>query len=324
MAAVDSVLDPVMDTVKPHLANLDLNLLVALRELLRERNVTRAAERIGITQPAASAALSRLRRHFGDDLLLRSKAGYVLTPLARQLAEQVEAVCIAAERLFATSREFEPATTERQFQLLMADYTTAVMGRRLSALMDREAPRARLSVIPVTHTMVSGLADTVRLLDGVVAPPVRPFRIPGVRRTDLFRDQWVCIVSRQNRKLGTDAPEVDDLERLSWVVPYHRDPGAASTAPIQRQLSLLGIHPHVSVRVESYQSVPYFVAGTDRVALLQQRLAVRVATALDLRIVQCPGNPEPIVESLWWHENYADDPAHSWLRRIVERAADGV
>lgn len=313
-----------VDPVKPHLANLDLNLLVALRELLRERNVTRAAERIGITQPAASAALSRLRRHFGDDLLLRSKAGYVLTPLARQLAEQVEAVCTAAERLFATSREFDPATTERQFQLLMADYTIAVMGRRLSALMDAEAPVARLSVIPVSHTLVSDLADTVRLLDGVVAPPVRPVRIPGVRRTDLFRDRWVCIVSRQNRKLSTGTPEVDDLQRLGWVVPYHRDPGVASSAPTQRQLSLLGIEPHVSVRVESYQSVPYFVAGTDRVALLQQRLAARVAPALDLRIVECPGTPEPIVESLWWHENYADDPAHSWLRHIVERAAQGL
>src|SRR4051812_8408371 len=95
------------------LANLDLNLLVALRELIRERNVTRAAARIGVSQPAASAALSRLRRHFDDELLARGRGGYVLTPLAMQLADQVEAVCAAAERLFATGTSFEPGSTRR-------------------------------------------------------------------------------------------------------------------------------------------------------------------------------------------------------------------
>ena len=115
-----------------HLANLDLNLLVALRELLRERSVTRAAERMGVTQPAASAALSRLRRHFGDELLVRDRGEYTLTALGAQLAEQADAVCTAAERLFAASADFDPATSEREFTLVMADYTIAVMGEALS------------------------------------------------------------------------------------------------------------------------------------------------------------------------------------------------
>jgi len=89
-----------------HLANLDLNLLVALRELTRERSVTRAAQRLGVTQPSASAAPSRLRRHFGDELLVREHGEYVLTSLGEQLAEQVEVVCSAAERLFAASSDF--------------------------------------------------------------------------------------------------------------------------------------------------------------------------------------------------------------------------
>ncbi len=89
-----------------HLANLDLNLLVALRE----RSVTRAAERLGVTQPAASAALARLRRHFGDELLMRDRGEYTLTALGAQLAEQTDAVCAAAERLFAASADFDPAS----------------------------------------------------------------------------------------------------------------------------------------------------------------------------------------------------------------------
>ena len=129
-----------------HLANLDLNLLVALRELLRERSVTRAAERLGVTQPAASAALSRLRRHFGDELLVRDRGEYTLTALGAQLAEQVGPVCDAAERLFAATADFDPATSEREFTLVMADYAIVVMGEALSQVIARAAPRARLHV----------------------------------------------------------------------------------------------------------------------------------------------------------------------------------
>src|SRR6201992_136766 len=129
-----------------HLANLDLNLLVALRELVRERSVTRAAQRLGRTQPAPSAALSRLRRHFGDALLVREHGEYVLTALGEQLAEQVEVVCAAAERLFAASTDFDPATSEREFTLVMADYTIMVMGEALSQALAAAAPRARLHI----------------------------------------------------------------------------------------------------------------------------------------------------------------------------------
>ena len=142
-----------------HLANLDLNLLVALRELLRERSVTRAAERLGVTQPAASAALARLRRHFGDELLVRDRGEYTLTPLGAQLAEQADAVCAAAQRLFAASADFDPATSEREFTLVMADYTIMVMGEALSQVIARAAPRARLHIRLVRESLAAEYAD---------------------------------------------------------------------------------------------------------------------------------------------------------------------
>ena len=154
-----------------HLANLDLNLLVALRELVRERSVTRAAQRLGVTQPAASASLSRLRRHFGDELLVREHGEYVLTPLGEQLAEQVEAVCAAAERLFAASSNFDAATSDREFTLVMADYTIMVMGEALSQAVQRLAPRARLHIRLVRESLVTEYSDGIRFVDGMVAPP---------------------------------------------------------------------------------------------------------------------------------------------------------
>jgi DNA-binding transcriptional LysR family regulator len=302
------------------LANLDLNLLVILRELIRERNVTRAAERVGVTQPAASAALSRLRRHFGDELLVRGKGTYLLSPLATQLAEQVEVVCAAAERVFAAGESFDPALAHREFTLLMADYTIAVLGEPLGRLLDGRAPGVGLHLRLVREAMAADVEQNIRLMDGMIAPSVGRFHVPGLRSLELFRDRWVCVVAEDNRLLGTDQPSLDDLVRLPWVAPYHPNQGSTA-APISRQLAIFGIRPNVAVRVESYQAVPHLVAGTDRIALLQERLARQVVDRLGLKMLECPGNPEPIVEMLWWHGNFDDDPGHAWLRRQLGEAA---
>ncbi|MET8331826.1 LysR family transcriptional regulator [Streptomyces sp. NPDC005181] len=152
---------------------------VTLRALLRERNVTRAVRNLGVTQPAVSASLSRLRRHFADELLVRVRSAYILTPLAAQLAGQVETVCAAAERLFATGRAFDPATTRREFTLLMADYPATGLGPALSRLFDHDALDAALHLQLVREALGSGAGDTIRLVDGLVIPPLGHFRTPG-------------------------------------------------------------------------------------------------------------------------------------------------
>lgn len=307
-----------------HLASLDLNLLVALRELLGERNVTRAAERLGVTQPAASAALARLRRHFGDELLARDGGGYVLTPLAARLEDQVDVVCSAAERLFAASTSFDPATSEHEFTLVMADYTIGVLGEALSQLVHAAGPRVRLHIRLVRESLAAEYAGTIRFIDGMVAPPTQGFRLPNTRSVELFTDRWVVLVAAPSPVLDSGGLELADLARLPWVAPYYRDQPAPSAAPIVQQLARLGIHPHVAVRVESYLAVPHFIAGTDRIALMQERLAARLADRMDLRVLECPGTTEPIVESLWWHRQYEDDIAHAWLRRLIFEAARGL
>lgn len=305
-----------------HLASLDLNLLVVLRELIRERNVTRAAARVGVSQPAASAALARLRRHFDDELLVRARTGYVLSPLAMQLADQVESVCAAAERLFAVGHHFDPGTSRREFTLVMADYTIAVLGTRLSRVLAEQAPGVDLHVRLVREAFTSDVAETIQLVDGMVAPPVSRFELPGVRSVDLFTDRWVCIVDAHN-PVGRDGElTLEQLAGMCWVAPFQQTRGFPSAAPMSRQLVLFGIQPAIRVRVESYQAVPHFVTGTDRVALLQERLAVAVADELGLRVLRCPGDPEPIVEKLWWHADYDGDPAHRWLRDTLVRIAD--
>jgi len=303
------------------LAGLDLNLLVVLRELLRERNVTHAAEQLGVSQPAASAALARLRRYFDDELLVRVGRGYVLSPLARQLQRPVEQACAAAEEVFATGVRFNPATTPREFTLLMADYSIGVMGHLLSACFEREAPRAALRLRLIRESLSIDLPHVVRFVDGIVAPPIAVPELSLLRSEEIFRDTWVLVVWAGNERFADRTPPLEELGRMEWVVPYHRDPGVA-LPPVPRQLEHLGLSPRVAVGVESYQVVPQLISGTQRVALVQRRLASSVADVLDLRVLPCPGEPEPIVESLWWHEDRGADPAHEWLRGLVRRVGE--
>jgi DNA-binding transcriptional LysR family regulator len=302
------------------LASLDLNLILVLRELLRERNVTRAAERVGVTQPAVSAALSRLRRHFDDELLVRVNRGYILSPLAMQLQRQVEEICTASERLFSTGARFDPATTQREFTLIMADYTVDIMGSRLSQLFEQQAPQASLQIRQVRESLAMEMPDLTRLVDGIIAPERSQGQSP-MRSAELFSDDWVCVASADSDLPAVDTLTFDDLKDVSWVVPFYRNQNSPLAPPAIRQLSKLGFRPRVAIGVESYLAVPQLIAGTRRVALLQRRLVTLFENQLNLRVWPCPGDPEPIVEVLWWQEDLDDDPGHAWLRESLAELA---
>ena len=304
------------------LAGVDLNLLVVLRELLREQNVTRAAHRVGVTQPAASAALARLRRHFADDLLERTRNGFVLTPLGEQLAAQIEPLCLGLERLFSTEPEFDPSATDREFTVLTSDYVLAALGERMSRALFAAAPHARLDIKVAKGALPTDLTEAMRTIDGIISAPKAEFKAPDLNGAELFRDRWVCVVDADN-PIG-DRIAIADLERMPWVIPNHPDGGYPASSPLAPLLSRLSTSPQVSVRVDSYQATPYFVAGTDRVAVMQRRLARTFAARPDLRILDCPGDPPPILEIFWWHRRNDDDPAHEWFRELLVGVARGL
>src|SRR5690349_1363268 len=136
-----------------------MNLLVSLDALLQERSVTRAAARMGLGQPTVSAALARLRRHFGDELLTRVGNRYELTPLAARLVDRTQTAVAGIERVFSAAPDFEPAATTREFTLLVSDYATTVLGPPLAAAFARTAPEARLRLCPHRPEDVAGAAD---------------------------------------------------------------------------------------------------------------------------------------------------------------------
>lgn len=313
-----------MKNATTRLAGLDLNLIVVLRELLRQRHVTRAAERVGVTQPAASAALARLRRHFGDDLLVRRGGHYELSPVGARLAEQVDAVCDDIEALLATGDGFDPLTTRREFRMVVPDHSIALMGGELAAALHDGAPHARLHLVPARAALTSTIEHTIHTVDGVVSQPTGRFRMPEMRSLRLYRDRWVCVVAADNDRFGTDVADPEALAGATWVVPYHDDADFPSVIPVSRQLARLGVRPKVAVRVDSFQAVPYLVAASSHVALVQERLALGCARSLPLRLLDCPGATDGFEARLWWHALNDDDAGHRWFRELVTRVARAV
>ena len=304
-------IDPVDTVGVMNLASLDLNLLVTLDAVLEQRSVSRAAEQLGLSQPAVSAQLARLRRHFGDDLLARFGNQYRLTPLASPLRGRVRTAVTGVERVFAAEPDFTPANTSREFSLVMSDYGVAIIGPLLAAELAVQAPQRTAPVQPehpVRRRQCAAVDDqcrptrhAARLHRGPVPP--RPLH--------------ATIGSAWCRPTIPDVGEhltVDHLRTLPWVVVL---PRADRLDPRARQMRMLGIEPRVQVVTESFLTVPGLVAGTPRVALLQRRLAARIPAELGLRVLPCPFEVAPLVEAIWWHPMYDDDPEHRYLRDLL-------
>ncbi|MEJ3746518.1 LysR family transcriptional regulator [Actinomycetes bacterium KLBMP 9797] len=295
------------------MANLDLNLLVTLDALLRERNLTRAAGQIGVSQPAVSAALARLRRHFGDPLLSRVGNRYELTPLAAQLLSLTGPALVGVRRVFETTPDFDPARAEREFTLVTSDYAATVLGPIVARRLAAEAPGVRLRLQQTTPGAVDHAGETLRATDGMILPHGFLIDIP---HTDLYQDRWVCIVSADNPAVGEQLT-LPQLGELPWVVLYNLP---TAYAPAAQQLRTIGVEPRVEVVVDGFLPMPFLVAGTNRVALIQERLARRAAGPAGVRVMPCPFEVLPLVEAFWWHPMFRNDPAHAWLRRVLSEA----
>jgi DNA-binding transcriptional LysR family regulator len=221
------------------------------------------------------------------------------------------------DRVFAAEPDFNPSTTTREYSLLMSDYGVAVLGPALARRMADQAPCARLRFAPNTPHLVDNALTAMTGIDLLVMP--HGFT-DGLSHQDLYRDDWVCVVSADNSEIG-DRLTIDQLRTMPWVLSYH---GPTAATPASRQMRMLGIEPRVQVVTENFLTVPALVAGTPRVALLQHRLAARVPAESGIRVLNCPFEVAPLVEAIWWHPMYDEDPEHRYLRTVIGESAAGL
>jgi DNA-binding transcriptional LysR family regulator len=290
---------------------------VSLDALLTERSVTRAAERLHLSQPALSASLARLRTHFNDPILARRGNTYELTPLALRLTEHTTTALDAARRVFESQAIWTPHDSTREFSIYGSDYGFATIGKAVSRLAAQEAPGVRFRFMLHNPSIVDDALNRLRAADGMVIPHGHLTELPYM---DLWRDGWVVVASESNDQVG-DVLTMETLGLLSWVFTFQTRTAFTSAA---RQLQQLGIEPRVEAVVESFLALPHFIAGTDRLGLIQAGLSDYASSVPGIRVLQPPFDATPVVNALWWHPVHGRDPEHTWMRGLFEQAAAQV
>lgn len=296
------------------LHGVDLNLLPALDALLAERSVTRAAERCHLGQPAMSAILARLRKHFGDPLLIREGRGLVLTTLAASLLAPVHEAMMATEAVLGERPPFDPRTDARSFNLVSSDYVALVLLRPLIAELADEAPGIRINVVAVGSEMEDWLRRGTT--DLLVYPVEIAERFADLPRTVLFEDRFVLAADADNADVAGGV----DLARFS-TLPY-----LAVTGPfpslVELQLDALGVSRRTEFTTQAFVTAPLMLTGTRLVGLFQERLVDTVAHHANLAVLPAPMELRPLVEAMYWNPRSTDDASHRWLReRLVAQAA---
>jgi DNA-binding transcriptional LysR family regulator len=289
---------------------LDLNLLVVLDALLTHRHVSRAAEALGVGQPAVSAALKRLRRHYSDVLLERLGNAYALTPFATELAPRVAHALSEARRVTDADLAFDAATSDREFDLVLSDAAAAILLPSLLARLRTEAPGVKLSA--TQHAPTEDLDAALRRHDGIVLPHELTGVMPAL---PLFEDRWVCVVESRP---GLEELTLDELRHRSWVLV--RPSGLAQPVGLPQLLSL-GVVPTVALVLDHFSSVPSTLIATESVAVVPERLAAVHPGFVGLHAFPCPWPTPPFRLALHWHPTLERDGGHQWFRRLVAEVA---
>lgn len=296
---------------------LDLNLIVVLDALLIEKNLTRAGERVGMTQPAVSGALSRLRELFDDQLLERDGRGFVLTARAQALIPDVAACMVEVQRTFDVLPGFDPVTSDRTFVVTASDYVLSEITRPLLNLLAQEAPSVRVEFTGLRMDEMTTPEDLLRS-DVTIAANGRG--VPG-KHAALFSDEFVCVVDAMNPRLHDGALTLEDLRTLRHVRSVF---GRHASTPVDDMLAEAGVVPEVALTVREFMSLPFAITGTPWVGWLPERTARRYADELGLVIAKTSITASVLVEVAYWHPSKNEDPALRWLIQRLRYVAEVV
>lgn len=295
-------------------AEYDLNLLVPLRALLEEANVTRAGQRVQMGQSSMSTALARLRTVFNDELLVRVGRDYELTPLARLLLPQVQETLPLIERALGARTEFDPSTVRRTITMMMTDYGAMRLRGPIATVL-AQAPGVQVEIVPLPKQPMQSERDLIAN-DFVVT--VAGIGIEG-EYADLFIDDYVCLIDPANEALVDGELSFEAFVALPHAVAQF---GRLHFTPADRRLRELGIdRSKPRVIVGSFLVLPAIVSGTDLVAVVPRVLAERLGPVSGVIGVEAPFGRVPIDIKLWWHDSHISDPAHGWFREELLTAA---
>jgi DNA-binding transcriptional LysR family regulator len=292
---------------------VDLNLLKAFDALISERTVTRAAGRIGLSQPAMSHALSRLRSLFADDLFVRTQSGMEPTAHAREIAPLVAAAIEHIEAALNLGVGFDSAKSAGIFTAGMAEYAEVALVGPLARAFADEAPRATLRLLPLNG------ADAAEELErGAIDVAVAHLRaLPNaIESRTLLRDPFVVVV-RKAHPLAAAPPSLEAYAAQSHILVSPRGDTAGA---IDRVLADFGLRRRISLLVATYLALPAALAASDLVATVPSRTARQIAAMAEIEILPLPVDLTATV-SMAWHRRSASEAAQAWFRSLLIDAA---
>ena len=293
---------------------LDLNLLVALDALLTERNITRAAERVHLSQSAMSNALSRLREYFEDDLLVQVGRKMEPTPRAQTLQEAVRDVLLRIDTSIAAVPQFDGSSSDREFILFVSDYTMAVLMPHALALAARQRSTVRFKLLPQVaspaRSLERGEADLL-IIPKAYCSTDHPAEV-------VFEEEHVCVVWSESiaARAGMSFERYAEAGHVV-MVPSELGQPSFEAWFVER----FGLSRRIAVTTYSFASLPFLVVGTELVATVHARLARCLAASLPITILPVPLPMLPLEQAMQWHKYRATDPGLIWLRQLLTDAA---
>ena len=292
-----------------NLAGIDLNLLVVFDALMQERSVTRAGRRIGMTQPAVSNALNRLRHLLKDDLFLRGPKGMRPTPRAVELAGPIRQALSQVETALMPA-EFDPAKAANTFRLAMADYAASLILPPLAHRLEREAPGVNIRVRVNDNVSALGLLDRNEIDFAIGYHTDWPERFGG---QVLFTETYVCVM-RRGHPLARERITLEEFAAARHLLVTLT---GEATGFVDRLLKKRGLTRRVAMTANQFLVAPLIIQTSDMIMTLALRTAARFAEVNKLHIVPVPLEPDPIALTLLWHKELSHHPAHEWMRALL-------
>ncbi|GGA58901.1 LysR family transcriptional regulator [Pelagibacterium lentulum] len=289
--------------------SFDLNLLPVLEALLSEEQVSRAARRLNLSQPATSAALARLRDAFDDPLLIRDGRGMVPSHLARQLQPRLAALIAEIESVITPQATFDPATTKRRFTIAANDYAVSAVLSRVVARLHETAPAASVEILPLEEHF----SDRLAIADFDLA--IRDdWSLRSLRnRETLFHEAYVCIARSDHPRLSP-TPTIDEFLAEGHVLIA---PRADTSGPVDAALARIGARRTIAVTTPHFLAAPAMVAETDYVMTIARRIAEQMAVYHRLRLFEPPVPVSGFDVAMAWPAQRQGDPAVDWLRQQI-------
>jgi DNA-binding transcriptional LysR family regulator len=288
---------------------LDLNLLRVFDAVLRDRSVTSAAKHLGLTQPAVSNALARLRAQFEDVLFVRTPTGMDATPFARELSEPVQQALALLESALAHGPGFDPATSTRAFRFYMSDLGQIEFLPPLVERAQRVAPGVRLEAVSLE---VEDIGDALAAGALDLAVGFLPGLGPPVRRQPLFRDPYVCLMRADHPDIGKTLTKKKFLAASHALVSYR-----GGHRVIEEALERAGLARKIALRVPHFTVVPMVLERSDLVLILPAKVARVYERQGRFKFLPLPVPIPPADVAAHWHERFERDPGNRWLRETI-------